>query len=589
MKGRDQRSELPIGTVLGEAYRLVRRIADGGMGTVYEAEQLRLGKRCAVKVMAPELAASRDALARFHREVEVTSQLNHPHIIQVMDFGTTPGGAPFLVMEYLLGEDLAQRLRRAGRLTAATTVNIVKQVASALAATHAGGIVHRDLKPANVFLIAMAGGGEADSDFVKVVDFGISKVKHAGPRLTRASVLMGTPQYMPPEQASGRIDAIDHRSDQWSLAVIAWEMLAGRGPFQGKDVTALLYQIVHEDPLPLAARTAGLAPPVEAVLCRALSKRPRDRFNSITAFSRAFEAAVLTPPAPADTITPKPGRTPKAGTARPERPVPAAAPSPWSLGTIFTRRHAASPPPPAPISPARTLLGPLTAVAGSFLRSLRIQPAPVPPPPAPLSPMRTLLAVVTPARLWRGMRSRPRRLGLALATITAVALVLLPSRWRPYRGSPEIAVERPAAATQATPTLTAAVTAPVAGPARTLRAATLQPMLVRAFCAVDVRQDGRLIRTVGFGKEGCDAARARTPAERAILTAFTEAREALLRLSPPAAAATQEIASPKQRRRRYAQVMLEDPSFRQTLMTHLLPALRAQGIDCPDCAGTPGP
>jgi eukaryotic-like serine/threonine-protein kinase len=587
MKRRDPRSELPIGTVLGESYRLVRRIADGGMGTVYEAEQLRLGKRCAVKVMAPELAASRDALARFHREVEVTSQLNHPHIIQVMDFGTGPGGEPYLVMELLEGEDLAERLRRSGRLTPAAVVHIVKQVASALAATHAGGIVHRDLKPANVFLIAIAGASEADSHFVKVVDFGISKVKHAGPRLTRASVLMGTPQYMPPEQASGKIDAIDHRSDQWALAVIAWEMLAGRGPFQGKDVTALLYQIVHQDPLPVAARAAGLTAPVEAVLCRALSKRPRDRFPSITAFSRAFETAVLTPPLPADARTAsRPGRGGKTTDALPTSP------SPWSLGTIFSRRSAvAAPPAPAEPPPGRTLLGPLTVAAATFFRSLREPAAPPPPPPAGPSPVRTFLAGVTPAHLWRGLRRRPRRLGLLAAGAVALALVLLPSPWRRLDQTAPIAVDRPPPATDgdgAPPTLTAAVAASPTGPRRTLRAATLEPMLVRAFCAVDVRQDGRLVRTVGFGKEGCDAARARTPTERAILTAFTEARQALLRLSPPGAAETQEVASPKQRRRRYAQVMLEDPSFRQTLMTHLLPALRAQGIDCPDCAAAPG-
>ena len=450
MTGRYSPAEttLPLGSVLEDAYRLVRRIADGGMGTVYEAEQLRLGKRCAVKVMAPELAMSRDALARFHREVEVTSQLNHPHIVQVMDFGTAPGGAPFLVMEFLDGEDLAQRLRRTERLTPAATGHIVKQVASALAATHAGGIVHRDLKPANIFLITIAGASEADSDFVKVVDFGISKVKHAGPRLTRASVLMGTPQYMPPEQASGRIDAIDHRSDQWALGCIAWEMLAGRGPFWGKDVTALLYQIVHQDPLPEAARAAGLTAPVEEVLRRALAKKPRDRFPSITAFSRAFEAA-LTAPARSDSTRLMVG-SPADALARAPAGNPAPSPSPWRLGTIFAPRVSLTRTPEAP--PAA--VGPVAHVAATMIRSLRTlaggspMVVALPPPPPPPSPMKTLLAAVTPVRLmatWKRVRRRrPRRIWLALAALPLAAAILLYSRgaWRAPSPAASVAVDR---------------------------------------------------------------------------------------------------------------------------------------------------
>src|SRR5207247_1702896 len=158
--------------------------------------------------------------ARFRREVQVTSQLAHPHIVHVSDFGNAPGGQPYLVMEYLEGEDLADRLHRVGRLSLETALGIVNQVASALAATHAKGIVHRDLKPENVFLLRV----EGVSDFVKVVDFGISKVKHSDEKLTRASVMMGTPAYMAPEQATGRVDDIDHRTDQWALACLAWEM-----------------------------------------------------------------------------------------------------------------------------------------------------------------------------------------------------------------------------------------------------------------------------------------------------------------------------------------------------------------------------
>jgi tRNA A-37 threonylcarbamoyl transferase component Bud32 len=276
-----------IGMVLGEAYRLTREIGRGGMGAVYEGVHLRLNRRVAVKLMARELAMNTEALARFRREAEVTSQLGHPHIVQVFDFGEAPTGEPYLVMEFLEGEDLDARLRRTGRQPVALAVHVVKQIASALAATHAKGIVHRDLKPANVFMLSV----EGVTDFVKVVDFGISKVKAATTRLTAAAAVMGTPNYMSPEQAAGRIDEIDSATDQWALACIAYELLAGRPPFVGDSIASLLYQVVHEAPSPLAASTHGLPSGLQDVLSCALSKKPAERFASVAAFARAFEGA----------------------------------------------------------------------------------------------------------------------------------------------------------------------------------------------------------------------------------------------------------------------------------------------------------
>jgi serine/threonine-protein kinase len=178
-----------VGSVLGGVYQVTRLIGEGGMGWVYEARQLRLNKRVAVKLMARELASNQEALARFHREAEVTSHLGHPHLVNVMDFGTTEAGEPYLVMEYLDGEDLDHRIHRVGRLPIDTAVAITTQVASALAAAHAEGIVHRDLKPANVFLVKV----RDEADFVKVLDFGVSKIKAARTKLTRATAVIGTP------------------------------------------------------------------------------------------------------------------------------------------------------------------------------------------------------------------------------------------------------------------------------------------------------------------------------------------------------------------------------------------------------------
>jgi serine/threonine-protein kinase len=295
-----------LGTVLEGAYRITRLIGEGGMGAVYEAIQLRLNKRVAVKLMARQMAANRDALARFIREAEITSRLGHPNLVNVVDFGTSEAGEPYIVMEYLDGEDLDISLRRCGTLPVNLAVHITKQTASALAAAHAQGIVHRDLKPANVFLLHVPG----ELDFVKVLDFGISKVKSAGIKLTHASLAMGTPNYMSPEQAVGNVDEIDHQVDQWALACIAWEMLSGHCPFEADDVTALFFQIVNLSPQPLSPRVPDLDPEAEQVLLRALSKASKDRFPSIRDFARAFETAAVGRPAdltPTPTLSLRPG------------------------------------------------------------------------------------------------------------------------------------------------------------------------------------------------------------------------------------------------------------------------------------------
>jgi eukaryotic-like serine/threonine-protein kinase len=282
-----------LGTVLEGAYRITRLIGEGGMGAVYEAIQLRLNKRVAIKLMARQLTANQDALARFRREAEITSKLGHPHLVNVVDFGASEAGEPYLVMEFLEGEDLDQRLGRRGSLPIDLAVHITKQTASALAAAHAQGVVHRDLKPANVFLLHVPG----ELEFVKVLDFGISKVKAAGVKLTKAYVALGTPNYMSPEQAAGRTDEIDHQVDQWALACITWEMLCGHTPFVADDITALFYQVMNLQPQSLLLRVPGLAPEAEVVLLKALSKSPKDRFPSIRDFAYAFETAAMGRPA----------------------------------------------------------------------------------------------------------------------------------------------------------------------------------------------------------------------------------------------------------------------------------------------------
>jgi eukaryotic-like serine/threonine-protein kinase len=278
-------------SVIDDAYEIVRHISSGSMGAVYEAVQLRLNRRVAIKMIAPELADDPESLGRFRREVKILSRLAHPNVVQLLDFGTTEGGQPYLVTEYLEGEDLEDRLHRCKALPLGRALPIVRQVASALAAIHAKGIVHRDLKPSNVCLLTIDG----TPDFVKVIDFGISKIRMSETGLTAPASLMGTPQYMSPEQAAARIEDVDHRSDQWALGCIAWRMLSGQPPFVGRHFLELMRNIEKSEPPALLERAPHLPARLEPVLRRALSKRRASRYPTIRAFARAFEAAAAGP------------------------------------------------------------------------------------------------------------------------------------------------------------------------------------------------------------------------------------------------------------------------------------------------------
>jgi len=251
------------------------------MGEVYEATHSRLAGRYAVKVLLADVSNRADIFKRFQREAEVTSELRHPNIVQILDFNRTPGGNPYLVMEYLDGVELATEIRRVGAMPLPRVLDIVGQIASALTAAHTRGVVHRDLKPQNLFLLRLAG---EEREVVKVVDFGISKVREATTKLTQEATIMGTPQYMAPEQALGRLSEIDARTDQFSLATITYELLTGREAFRGEAVTAILYQIVHEDPDPITSINPAVGPAVAAVVMKALAKDKQHRFPTVNDF-----------------------------------------------------------------------------------------------------------------------------------------------------------------------------------------------------------------------------------------------------------------------------------------------------------------
>jgi serine/threonine-protein kinase len=278
---------LDVGTVLHGSYRIVRPLATGGRGQLFVATHTRLPGTLVVKALHPSLTADAAAMARFRREAEITASLRHPHIVQLYDYNTTEDGVPYLVMELLEGPSLAERVALGRPFEPRAAAKIVDQIAHALHAAHARGIVHRDLKPDNVILQSADG----EVDFVKVVDFGISQASWR-PRLTADSLLVGTPQYMSPEQARGRRDEIDHRSDQFSLAAIAYALLTAWEPFKGDEPVAVLYQVVHEDPPAASTIASWLTEAVDAVIARGLAKDAGHRYSDVLAFSAALSEAI---------------------------------------------------------------------------------------------------------------------------------------------------------------------------------------------------------------------------------------------------------------------------------------------------------
>lgn len=276
-----------VGAVLRGSYRVLRVLDQGGMGTVFEAEHVRLRRRLAVKVLAEHLAADPQALARFHREAEIISHLSHPNIVQVVDYDVIDGGKPYIVMELLEGESLEAHLDRERRLSLPTVARIVHQVASGLAAAHRAGVIHRDLKPANIFLVDRAGEGT----WVKLLDFGISLRAGVGRRLTGEFDVLGTPDYMPPEQAAGQTSKVDQRGDEYSLAVIAYEALCGQTPFPGDDVMSVLRQVLSSEPMPIHRLAPELPAGVWPVLRQALAKTPGERYPGVLEFAAALLTA----------------------------------------------------------------------------------------------------------------------------------------------------------------------------------------------------------------------------------------------------------------------------------------------------------
>src|SRR5438477_3056803 len=259
---------LEVGSKVGDSYEVVRLIGRGGMGEVWLARHLRLpGKQVAIKVLHTRAGGlSAESLARFKREAEVATRIGHPNIVEVHDYNTLASGAPYLVLEYLPGESLASRLRF-GPIPLDETTLLIRQVGSALDASHQAGVVHRDLKPDNIFLVPTPMGTQ-----VKVLDFGISKVVDSSTLQTADEVLVGTPQYMSPEQATGQNKDVGPQTDVFALGTIAYEMLSGSAPFTADSVAKVVFRIAYEPHVPLETVKPGLPERVYGAVERALQK-----------------------------------------------------------------------------------------------------------------------------------------------------------------------------------------------------------------------------------------------------------------------------------------------------------------------------
>jgi serine/threonine-protein kinase len=288
------------GTLVADRYRVGRKLGEGGMGLVYAAVHEALHKPVALKVLSATGKIDPETVARFEREAITTANLKHPNIAEATDFGRLPDGRLFLVMEYVEGTTLRHVLADEGKLAPPRALSILQQIGEALSTAHARDVIHRDLKPENVIVSRMtaSGANAATTEVAKVIDFGIAKLRNAAfgqgkTGLTRAGTVLGTPEYMAPEQVMGQ--PVDARADQYALAVLAFELLTGKPPYKSDDVNQLLMMHVGAPVPSTREHTPGLPAEVDVVTAKMLAKLPDERFTSVAEAMEAFTTALSTP------------------------------------------------------------------------------------------------------------------------------------------------------------------------------------------------------------------------------------------------------------------------------------------------------
>jgi serine/threonine-protein kinase len=279
--------------VLNGQFQILQKIGSGGMGSVYKALQPAMNRMVAIKILHPKLASRKDLVSRFRREARAMSHLTHPNTVKVYLYGELEDGSLYIVMEYLEGKNLNQTVRTEGAMTIERGLPILIQACNALDEAHRAGIIHRDLKPENIFITSQGGM----KDFAKVLDFGLAKVTEREMRpgsiiLTQEGMVFGTPEFMSPEQAQGR--SLTPGSDIYSLAVILYEVLTGKLPFDAKNSMEFIQLHVTTKPTPINERTPGktFPPLLWTVLSKALEKKSDDRYKSAAEFAHALQAVL---------------------------------------------------------------------------------------------------------------------------------------------------------------------------------------------------------------------------------------------------------------------------------------------------------
>jgi len=314
-----------VGATVG-SFRIVRPLGRGGMGSVYLAEHPVIGSKVAIKFLHESMAANADLVGRFYDEARAVNLIGHENIVGIFDLALLPPNRYYIVMEYLEGQTLSSMLR-SGPVAQGAVLDILVQLCDALSCAHERGVVHRDLKPDNVFVLRRRGR----EHFVKLVDFGIAKLRDApAGSHTAAGMIVGTPEYMAPEQCDNR--SIDARTDVYALGVMAYQLATGRLPFAGTSIAQLLLAHLKEPPPPPRGVKPAIPAALEAVILRALEKRPEDRFPDMAAFGRALFAVQEALARPAEAAAPVAAPAPT-----PAPPAPAPAPEAASARRLEVR------------------------------------------------------------------------------------------------------------------------------------------------------------------------------------------------------------------------------------------------------------
>jgi serine/threonine protein kinase len=274
-----------IGTKIADRYAILSLLGEGGIGAVFLADDTATGTKVAIKLLKADSVDDPVVIARFDREAKTMTELNHEHIVHALAFGRSPEGDLCLVLEYVPGETLRSLLKRAKPFPIFGTVEVSRQVASALTRAHSMGIVHRDLKPENIMVTWL----DQTRPFIKMLDFGMARLLTGGSvQLTRKGAIFGTPEYMPPEQAMGQ--PVDAHADQYAFGVMIYEMIAGERPFKAKSPLEMVQLQIRQTPPSLAEKIPGTPPAVAAVVAKMLAKKAADRFPDVqSAYQALFE------------------------------------------------------------------------------------------------------------------------------------------------------------------------------------------------------------------------------------------------------------------------------------------------------------